>query len=189
MPETPIEDILDDARAQMKKAVEHLRSELRHIRTGRATPAMLDGVKVDYYGTLTPLDQVASISAPAPDLLVVQPFDPGSIEDIEKGIMKADLGLNPNNDGNVIRVPIPPLSEERRKELANTVSERGEKTRIAIRNIRRTAREDLKETQQEKNLSEDVYYSSEEDLQEITDQTINQVDQLVERKEEELLKV
>lgn len=189
MPDDPIEDILDRARDQMKKAVDHLRTELSHIRTGRATPAMLDGVKVDYYGTMTPLDQVASISAPAADLLVIQPFDPGSIEDIEKAIMKADMGLNPNNDGSVIRVPIPPLSEERRKELASTVSERGEETRIAIRNIRRSAREDLKQTQQDRNLSEDVYYASEEELQEETDKFIGQVDQLVERKEEDLLKV
>lgn len=189
MPDDPIEAILSEAREQMQKALDHLRTELSHIRTGRATPAMLDGVKVEYYGTVTPLDQVSSISAPAPDLLVIQPWDQSSIEAIEKSIMKADLGLNPSNDGSVIRVPIPPLSQERRKELAQTVGERGEKARIAIRNIRRSLREELKKTQQQQSLSEDYYYASEEELQEVTDEVIGKIDKLVTKKEEELMEV
>ena len=187
MSNDPIEPILDDARSQMQKSLGHLRQELSHIRTGRATPAMLDGLTVEYYGSQTPLDQLASVSAPSADLLVVQPFDRNAIENIEKAIMKADMGLNPNNDGDVIRVPIPSLSEERRKELVEKVSERAEKARISIRNIRRDKRDELKSTQQQESLSEDVYYGAEEELQEITDEIIGKVDTLAEKKEDELM--
>jgi len=169
--------------------VSYLRSELNSVRAGRATPAMLDNVKVDYYGSQTPLNQVASVSAPQPDLLVVQPFDRNAIDDIERGILKANLGLNPNNDGEKIRVPVPPLSQERREELARTVSERAEEAKISIRNIRRDTKDAIKSTVEEHNLSEDVLYGAEEDLQSITDTYTGKVDALEEKKEEELMEV
>jgi len=189
MSDDPIQDVLDDADDRMQEAVQYMRSELKSIRAGRATPAMLDSVKVDYYGSQVPLNQVASVSAPQPDLLVVQPFDRDSLHDIEKGIMKADLGLNPNNDGEKIRVPVPPLSQERRKELAKTVRERAEEAKISIRNIRRDTKDRIQSTVQEHNFSKDVEYGADEDLQEITDKHTDRVDQLQEKKEGELMQV
>lgn len=189
MPDDPIEQALKEAKRGMEKALEHLRAELQSIRTGRASPAMLQNVKVDYYGSLTPLEQIASITAPQADLIIVQPFDINALEDIERAIMKADLGFNPSNDGSQIRVPVPPLSEERRRDLAKKASERGEETRISIRNTRRHIKDRLKQIEQEENLSEDVRYGAEQDLQELTDQYIDRVDQLLERKEEEIMQV
>jgi ribosome recycling factor len=189
MPDDPIQDVLDEADERMRESVQYMRSELNAIRAGRASPKMLETVKVEYYGSQVPINQVASISAPQPDLLVVQPFDRDSLQDIEKGIMKADLGLNPNNDGEKIRVPVPPLSEERRKELAKSVRERTEETKISIRNIRRDVKNRIEEVVEEHNLSEDVLYGAEEDLQEITDKHTEQVDELQERKEEQLMEV
>jgi ribosome recycling factor len=189
MSDDPIQDVLDDADERMKESVQYLRSEMQSIRAGRATPAMLDNVKVEYYGSQVPLNQVASVSAPQPDLLIVQPFDHDSLQDIEKGIMKADNGLNPNNDGQKIRVPVPPLSEERRKELAKTVRERCEEAKISIRNIRRDAKDEIQSAVQKHNFSEDVEYGAEEDLQEITDKYTGRVDQLQEKKENELMEV
>jgi ribosome recycling factor len=189
MPDDPIQDVLDTAEERMDEAVSYLRSELNTIRVGRATPAMLDNVKVEYYGTMTPLNQVASVSAPQPDLLVVQPFDRNALEDIDRAIMKANLGLNPSNDGEKIRIPIPPLSEERRKELARTARDRAEEAKIAIRNIRRDTKDVIKSTIKEHTLSEDVLYGAEEDLQEITDAHTATVDTLVEKKQEEIMKV
>ncbi len=189
MSDDPIQDILDDAEERMHESVSYLRSELKSIRAGRATPAMLDNVKVDYYGSQTPLNQVASVSAPQPDLLVVQPFDRNVIDDIERGIMKADLGLNPNNDGEKIRVPVPPLSQERREELADTVREKSEDTRISIRNIRRDVKDEIQQSVEKHNFSEDVLYGAEEDLQEVTDEYTAKVDKLQEKKREELMQV
>jgi ribosome recycling factor len=189
MPDDPIQDVLDEADERMRESVQYMRSELNAIRAGRASPKMLETVKVEYYGSHVPINQVASISAPQPDLLVVQPFDRDSLQDIEKGIMKADLGLNPNNDGEKIRVPVPPLSEERRKELAKSVRERTEETKISIRNIRRDVKNRIEEVVEEHNLSEDVLYGAEEDLQEITDKHTEQVDELQQRKEDQLMQV
>ena len=189
MSDDPIQDILDDAEARMDESVSYLRSELKSIRAGRATPAMLDNVKVDYYGSQTPLNQVASVSAPQADLLVVQPFDRTVIEDIERGIMKADLGLNPSNDGEKIRVPVPPLSQERREELADTVREKSENARISIRNVRREVKDEMKHAVQKHNFSEDVLYGAEKDLQEITDEYTAKVDGLEEKKRNELMQV
>ncbi|NBB87410.1 MAG: ribosome recycling factor [Bacteroidetes bacterium] len=181
--------ILDTAEEGMDKAVEHLRTELQSIRAGRAQPSMIENVKVDYYGSRTPITQIASVSAPQPDLLIVQPWDQGALEPIEKGIMEANMGLNPSNDGAIIRVPIPPLSEERRKELAKTARTRGEDAKIAIRNIRRSAKDELKSAQQEYNLPEDGRYRAEEKLQELTDAHTNTVDSLIDRKEKEVMEV
>lgn len=189
MPDDPIQDILDEASDKMDEPVSYLHSELRTIRAGRASPAMLENVTVDYYGSQTPLNQVASVSAPQPDLLLVQPFDRNAIEDIERGIMKADLGLNPNNDGEKIRIPIPPLSEERRKELVETSRERTEEAKISIRNIRRDAKNEIQRVVEEDNLSEDVLYGAEEDLQEITDAHTDRAENLLEQKKEQILDV
>ncbi|MFP4227480.1 MAG: ribosome recycling factor [Salinivenus sp.] len=189
MPDDPIQDLLDDADERMEEAVSYLRSELKTIRAGRASPSMLDNVMVDYYGSQTPLNQVASVSAPQADLLVVQPFDANALKDIEKGILKADLGLNPNNDGEKIRIPVPPLSEERRKELAETARERAEEAKISVRNIRRDAKNEIQHVVDEENLSEDVRYAAEEDLQEITDAHTEQVDTLLEKKKERIMDV
>ena len=189
MSNDPIQDILDTADERMDETVSYLRSELNTIRAGRATPAMLDNVKVDYYGTQTPLNQVASVSAPQADLLVVQPFDRNALDDIERAIMKANLGLNPSNDGEKIRIPVPPLSEERRKELAKTSRERAEEAKISIRNIRRDTKDAIKKAIKKHTLSEDVRYGADEDLQEITDAHTQKVDVMVDRKEKEILEV
>ncbi len=189
MPDDSIDRALKEAKRGMEKALAHLRSELQAIRTGRASPAMLQNVKVDYYGSMTPLEQIASITAPQADLIVVQPFDINALDNIEKAIMQADLGFNPSNDGSQIRVPVPPLSEERRRELAKKAGERGEEARISIRNTRRQIKDQLKKIEQEESLSEDVRYAAEQDLQELTDQYIDRVDQLLDRKEEEIMQV
>lgn len=189
MPDDPVQDLLDKADERMEETVSYLRSELKTIRAGRASPAMLENVTVDYYGSQTPLNQVASVSAPQADLLVVQPFDRNSMEDIQRGIMKADLGLNPNNDGEKIRIPIPPLSQERRKELVETARERAEEAKISVRNIRRDAKNEIQSIVDEENLSEDVRYGAEEDLQNITDTYTEQVDSLLEKKKERIMEV
>jgi len=189
MPDDPVQDLLDEADEKMEEAVNYLRSELKTIRAGRASPAMLENVTVEYYGSQTPLNQVASVSAPQPDLLVVQPFDRNAMEDIQRGIMKADLGLNPNNDGEKIRIPIPPLSEERRKELVETARERAEEAKISIRNVRRDAKNELQRIVEDETLSEDVLYAGEEDLQDITDAHTDRVDTLLEKKKEKIMDV
>ncbi len=189
MPDDPIQDILDEADEEMEESVSYMRSELRTIRAGRASPAMLENVTVEYYGSQTPLEQVASVSAPQPDLIVVQPFDRNAIENIERGIMKADLGLNPNNDGEKIRIPIPPLSEERRKELVETSRERAEETKISIRNVRRDAKNEIQTVVEQENLSEDVLYGAEEDLQAITDAHTETVEGLLDQKTEQIMDV
>lgn len=189
MPDDPIQDILDETDEEMDESISFLRSQLRAIRAGRASPAMLENVTVDYYGSQTPLEQVASVSAPQADLLIVQPFDRNSIDDIERGILKADLGLNPNNDGEKIRIPVPPLSEERRKELAETARERTEETKISIRNLRRDAKHEIGRVVEEENFSEDVLYGAEEDLQEVTDKHTERADSLLEQKKKQIMEV
>jgi ribosome recycling factor len=189
MPDDPIQDVLDEASLRMDETLDYYRSELATIRAGRASPAMLQNVKVNYYGSHTPLNQIASVNAPQADLLVVQPFDRSVIDDIERAIMEANLGLNPSNDGSQIRIPIPPLSEERRKDLVKTARERAEETKISIRNIRRDVKDQIKKVTQAENLSEDVRYGAEEELQELTDEKVQRVDDLLERKKEEIMTV
>lgn len=184
-----IQMALDEADEGMDQALKHLRAELGSIRTGRASPAMLQNVRVDYYGSPTPLNQVASVGAPQADLLVVQPFDTNAIDDIERGIMKANLGLNPSNDGQMIRVPVPPLSQERREELVEKAHALGEEAKISIRNTRRDMKNEIRDLQESENLSEDVRYGAEEELQEITDRHTDRVDQFLEKKEKEIMKV
>ncbi len=180
-------DILAEADARMRKTVEVLEDDLRGIRTGRASPALVERVMVDYYGTKTPLRQLAVISAPEPQLLTVRPFDPGSLEDIERGILKSDVGLTPNNDGRIIRLPIPRLTEERRQELAKMVRQRVEESKVALRNIRRESLDDLRDFEKEKLISEDEFYQGKEKLQEITDRYTDRTDEVGTRKQKDIL--
>ena len=180
---------LEDAEERMEKALEYLRGELSAIRAGRATPAMLEHIRVEYYGAHSPLNQIASITAPQPDLLVVQPWDAKALGDIEKAIMAANIGVTPSNDGALIRIPVPPLSEERRRELAKAARMRGEEAKVAIRNIRRHCKDEIKSLAQSENLPEDMRYEGEERLQKLTDQYIEKVDVLLERKEKEIMEV
>ena len=181
--------ILDDASEHMDKTIEHLRHEMMSIRAGRATPAMLENVRVDYYGSITPLSQMASINAPQPDLLVVQPWDTTALGDIEKAIQGANLGLNPSNDGAMIRLPVPPLSEERRRDLVKAARTRGEDAKVAVRNVRRSAKDHIKTTQNDENLPEDLRYEAEETLQAMTDKHITKIDSLLDNKEAEIMEV
>jgi ribosome recycling factor len=180
-------ELLKETEKRMRSATEALKGNLRTIRTGRASPALLERVMVDYYGQPTPLNQLAVISAPEPSLLVVRPYDPQSLEDIERAILKSDVGLTPSNDGRIIRLPIPRLTEERRRELAKMVRQRVEEGKVALRNIRRDALEDLREFEKEKLISEDDFYRSKEKLQELTDRYTEQMEEISARKQQEIL--
>ena len=162
----------------MDESVRYYKKELSHVRAGKAQPALLDGVKVDYYGSQTPLNQLANVSAPEARLLTVQPFDKSALEEIEKAIMAAGLGLNPNNDGNIIRIPLPILSEERREELVKRTKEIAEDTRISIRNIRRDANDEIEKKVAKESLPEDSKYEAEEEIQELTDKHTKTVGEL-----------
>ncbi|MCB2203405.1 ribosome recycling factor [bacterium] len=184
-----MKDILKDASTRMDHSIEHLRSELSKIRTGKATTALLDGVRVDYYGSLTPLTQVANVSVLDPHTLSIQPWDKGQLGIIEKAILTADLGLNPSNNGNSIMVPIPPLNEERRRELVKMIKRFGEDAKIALRNVRRDANDHLKKAEKEDHVSEDDRIKAEKDVQELTDKHVENVDELLKIKEEEIMEV
>ncbi len=184
-----IEKIKNDARQKMEKSISLLNQEFAKIRTGRATPALLDGVKVEYYDSLLPLNQVASINIPEPRLIVIQPWDKQALSAIEKAIYKADIGLTPNNDGNVIRLTLPPLTAERREELVKLTQKLAEECRVAIRNIRRDANNDLKKTEKEKKISEDDSFKAQESIQKMTDEYIKKVDELLKKKEKEIREV
>ncbi len=172
---------------RMKKSIAALKDEFNTIRTGRASASLFDKVRVDYYGDKSPLSQVATISIPEARLVVIQPWDKGLIGEIEKGIQKSELGLNPSNDGKVIRIQIPPLTEERRKELVKTAKGYAEQSRVAIRNIRRDGNDDLKKLQKEGLLTEDELKVSEEELQKSTDRFIQDINKILEEKEKEIL--
>ncbi|MFO7985234.1 MAG: ribosome recycling factor [Desulfatiglandaceae bacterium] len=180
------EEILKEQREKMTKTAEALKKEFRKIRTGRASTALLEGIKVDCYETQMPLEQVASISAPESRLIIVQPWDQSIIGDIEKGILKSELGLTPMNDGKMIRISIPPLTEERRRELAKLAKRMAEDSRISIRNLRREANEMLKDLKNEKEISEDELYKSQEEVQKITDDFIEKIDDITAQKEKEI---
>jgi len=184
-----IEMLLEDAQDHMEKTLEHLRSEFHTIRAGRANPAILENVRVEYYGSQTPLSQMASVSAPQHDLIVVQPWDRSVLGAIEKAIMTANIGLNPSNDGSIIRLPVPPLSEERRRSLAKAARTRGEEAKIAIRNIRRSSKDEIKTVQKEESLPEDMRYEGEEALQKLTDGYVEKIDAMLQHKEEEIMEV
>ncbi len=174
---------------RMEASLEHLKRELGGLRTGRASAALLDNVKVDYYGTPTPLKQVANIGIPESRLLTVQPWEPPLIKEIERVLLASGLGLTPSNDGKVIRIPIPPLSEERRKELIKICKKHGEEAKVHIRNIRREGNEELKHLQKESKLTEDELRKSEVEIQKLTDQYVQKVDQILKKKEEEILEI
>jgi ribosome recycling factor len=180
-----IDDLLSEAETKMAQAVEHTQGEFATVRTGRANPSILNRVMVEYYGTPTPLQQLASFSVPEPQLLVVQAFDKGSIGNIEKAIASADLGLNPSNDGTVIRIAFPPLNEERRHELIRVARHMAEEGRVAIRNVRRHTKDHI----ESEDVSEDEIRRAEKELQEKTDHYIAQLDALMSHKEEELLQL
>jgi ribosome recycling factor len=182
-----IKELLGETEDRMKKTIEALEAKLRTIRTGRASPALVEQVMVDYYGTPTPLQQLAVISAPEPQLLTIRPYDPGSLGDIERAILKSELGLTPSNDGKIIRLPIPRLTEERRQELAKIVRQRIEEGKVALRNIRREALDDMRDFEKEKLISEDEFYGGKDDLQELTDEYSKQMDEISDRKQQEIL--
>ena len=184
-----IKDTLREAAERMQSALDSLDDDLSAIRTGRASPALIERMPVEYYGANTPLIQLASISVPEPRQLLVRPFDPSTLKDIERAIMVSDLGLTPNSDGKVIRLALPQLTEERRRELVRVVNNRMEETRVRIRNIRRDLIRDLREFQKEGLISEDDQERGEKELQELTDKLIKKVDEIGERKESEIMEV
>jgi ribosome recycling factor len=184
-----IEELLQDARERMSKSVESTRHEFGSVRTGRATPALLDRIMVDYYGAQTPLRQLATISAPEARLLSIQPYDKGSIKAIEKSILESDIGLTPSNDGNVIRLAIPELTEERRRQLVKVVRGIAEEGRVAIRNIRRDVMHDLRELRDAGEAGADDEHRAEGELQKLTDEKVAELDGLLKHKEEEILEV
>jgi ribosome recycling factor len=184
-----IDDVLADAKDRMGKAVEALRKELATIRTGRAHPGLIEHLRVDYYGAPTPLNQISTIGVPEPRLLTIQPWDRQGLGAIEKAIHKSDLGLNPINDGNIIRLVIPQLTEERRKELVKVVHKKVEEGRVAVRNVRRDCHDELRRLQKEKAISEDSQYRGQEELQKLTDEFIQEIERVGEEKEAELLAV
>jgi ribosome recycling factor len=184
-----IKDALSEAEDRMKGAITALTNDLAGIRTGRASPALVERLDVEYYGTPTPLLQLATISAPEPRLLTIKPFDPSSLKEIERAILASELGLTPNNDGKIIRLSIPALNEERRRQLTKVVHHRLEDARVAVRNIRRSVHEDLREFQKEKLITEDELERGENDLQKLTDKYVEKVDDLGQRKEAEIMEI
>jgi ribosome recycling factor len=182
-------EVLSDAEERMRKAVSVNLEELSSIRSGRASPSLVQRVLVDYYGTKTPLNQLANLSVPEPRLLVVAPYDPNSISAIEKAILASDLGITPNNDGQVVRLAFPQLTEERRKELTKLAHVRAEEGRVAVRNVRRHAKQELERMKKEHLMSEDEERSAEGELQKLTDKYVHEVDENLKRKEQELSEV
>jgi ribosome recycling factor len=173
----------------MDAAMDHLKRELGGLRTGRASTALLDSIKVDYYGNQTPLKQIANVAVPESRLITVQPWEPQLIKEIEKAITAAGLGLNPANDGKMIRIPVPPLSEERRKDIIKLAKKHGEDSKISLRTIRRETNDELKRLQKESKLTEDDLRKAEADIQKLTDQYVQKVDQILKKKEEEILEI
>jgi ribosome recycling factor len=186
---TKIDDLLADAARRMDKSIEATAHELNTIRTGRASAALLDRIAVDYYGQATPLRQLATINVPEPRLLTVQPFDPSSVKAIERAIQESDLGLTPSNDGKIIRLPIPQLTEERRKELVKVVKHLAEEGRVAVRNVRRDVMHDLKELVKDGEVGDDEEHRAEDRAQKVTDEHVKRIDDLLEHKEEEIMEV
>jgi ribosome recycling factor len=184
-----IETAMRDAEHKMDQALTHMKDDLAGIRTGRAAPAVLNRVTVEYYGTPVPLNQLAGVTVPEPRMLQVQPFDKGAIGAIEKAIMTSDLGITPNNDGNVIRLAFPPLTEERRKELVKQVHHRAEEGRVAVRNVRRHAKDEMEKLEHDGAISEDDLARAEKDLQKLTDRFVAEIDQIQGHKEQELMEV
>ncbi|HEY1523846.1 MAG TPA: ribosome recycling factor [Solirubrobacteraceae bacterium] len=184
-----IDELLADAKDRMGKSVDSIRHEFGSVRTGRASPALLDRIAVDYYGTSTPLKQLSTITAPEPRLLTIQPYDKNSIKAIERAILESDVGLTPNNDGNVIRLAVPELTEERRKQLVKVVRNIAEEGRVAVRNIRRDVMHDLRELKEAGEAGSDDEHRAEQELQKLTDGRVKELDELLKHKEAEILEV
>ena len=182
-----IDDIYQDTRESMSKSIESLNRELKRVRTGRASLSILDGIKVDYYGTLTPLNQMATLAVPESRLITIQPWDVSVIQDIEKAILKSDLGLTPTNDGKILRISIPPLTEERRKELVKMVHKMCEDHKVSVRNARRDSNELLKSLKKDGDISEDEAFKAQDEVQKITDEHIKLIDECYSTKEKEIL--
>ena len=185
----PAKELKRDADHRMKRAIENVQQEFAKVRTGRATPVLLDSVRVSYYGNMVPIAQAATISIPEPRLIAIQPWDRNMIGEIEKAILKSDLGLTPSNDGTFVRIPIPQLSEERRHDLAKLVRKFGEEGKIAIRNIRRDANDHLKKMQKNHEISEDELSVVLDETQEMTDTHIKEIDEILKHKEDEIMEV
>lgn len=184
-----IDSSLKEADHKMEQALAHLREDLASVRTGRASGSVLSRISVEYYGTPVPLNQLASVNVPEPRLLVVQPFDKNSISQIEKAIQQSDLGITPSNDGQVIRLAFPPLTEERRKDLVKQVHHRAEEGRVAVRNVRRHAKDDMEKLEREHSISEDELSRGEKELQKLTDRYVASIDEVQRHKESELMEV
>jgi ribosome recycling factor len=184
-----IEDVNKDAKDRMVKTIEALKKEMQRVRTGRASANMLDSVKVDYYGTLTPLSQMASISIPESRMITVQPWDASALKEIEKGILKANIGLTPSNDGKIIRISVPPLTEDRRKEIVKMVNKTCEEFKVAIRNIRRDSNEMIKNLKKDGDISEDQQNKALEKVQGLTDDHIKAIDAIYKEKEKDILEI
>jgi ribosome recycling factor len=184
-----VQDVLSKSEEKMKKAVAAIKSEFSGVRTGRASAFLFDRIVVDYYGTKTPLKQMASISTPEPQLAIIQPWDKSAMGAIEKAIMASDLGVTPSNDGNVVRVPFPPLSEERRKDFVKLVKKMAEEGKVGIRNVRHEARDDLEDLEDEKMISEDDRKRAEKKVDELTEKYVKEIDALLHHKEQEIMEV
>ena len=184
-----VDGVLSDADSRMSKSTEVLKRELNTLRTGRATPALLENLTVDYYGAPTPLNQIATISAPEASLITIQPWDMQALPEIEKSILKSEMGFNPSNDGTLLRVPVPPLSQERRKELVRVLKKKMEEGKIAVRNVRRDAMEHLRSMEHDKAISQDDNRRAQDRLQKATDSYISQIDKVSETKESEIMQV
>ncbi len=184
-----IGQVENQAEKKMKAVIKKTREEFKTVRTGRAHPGLVENITVDYYGTQTPLNQMANISAPEPRSLVIEPYDKSVLENVEKAIMKANLGLTPNNDGNLIRINVPQLTEERRKELVKVVNEKAEESRISIRNIRREANEELEIIEEEGEISEDNMHRGLDNIQTLTDKYIDKINEMLKKKEEAIMEV
>ena len=182
-----IDEIYDDTRESMGKTITSLQNDFKRVRTGRASVSLLDGIRVDYYGTPTPLNQMATLAAPESRLLTIQPWDTSVIKDVEKALLKSDLGLTPSNDGKIIRIAIPPLTEERRKELVKQINKMSEEHKIALRNIRRDANDLLKGLKKDGDISEDDAFKAQDEVQKITDDHIRRVEEVTKEKEKEIL--
>jgi len=184
-----VQEQIQDAKTRMHKAIESLKNELGSVRSGRASPGLVEHLRVDYYGTPTPLNQLATISTPDARLIVIQPYDRGAMGSVEKAILKSDLGLTPTNDGTVIRLSIPPLTEDRRRDLAKHVRKRVEEARVAVRNVRRDIHDHMRKLEHDHSISQDDLHRSESELQKLTDEQVKEIDRIGDDKEQDLMTV
>ena len=184
-----LNDVYEDARDRMQKALENLELEFKRLRTGRASIALVDGIRVEYYGTSTPLNQLATLTIPEPRTIMIQPWDTTIVGEVEKAILKSELGLTPMNDGKIIRINVPPLTEERRRDLVKVIKKKAEEAKVAVRNIRRDANEMVKDLKKEKEISEDDQFRAQDEIQKITDEFISNIDSVYNTKETEVLEI